>query len=156
MEHHKKKKKKNFYSFFKPNLPTLRSPNRPIQQVNSKQPRQAQKTARYPSNSASGVLLLSLFIDEVFLRCVTDEEMTAMMAIPTEVPNWATVLNTAPARACVSTGKTSVIKMLETVKRTIKSFNGISFWTFILFWEEGKEERKKKKKKKRGGGQTIG
>lgn len=61
------------------------------------------------------------------------------MAIPIELPNWAMVLNTAPARACVSTGKTSMIKMLETVKRTKKSFNGISldFYLFIFFWRGG-------------------
>lgn len=65
-----------------------------------------------------------------------------MMASPIEVPNWATVLNTAPARACVSTGKTSVIKRLETVKRTKKSFNRISFG--LLFSFAGRKERKKK------------
>lgn len=70
-----------------------------------------------------------------------------MMASPIEVPNWATVLNTAPARACVSTGKTSVIKRLETVKRTKKSFNRISFGLLFSF---GRKERKSAKKKKRG------
>lgn len=70
-----------------------------------------------------------------------------MMAIPIELPNWATVLNTAPARACVSTGKTSVIKMLETVKRTKKSFYGISFGLLFIFFGRGRGRKSDKKNK---------
>lgn len=49
---------------------------------------------------------------------VTLEATTAMMAMPREVPNWATVLKTAPARAWVLAGKTSTMMRLEIVKRT--------------------------------------
>lgn len=50
--------------------------------------------------------------------CETDEEITAIIAIPIDVPNWAIVLKTAPARAWVLVGNESVITRLATVKIT--------------------------------------
>jgi hypothetical protein len=49
------------------------------------------------------------------------DDMTAVTAIPIEVPNCETVLNTAPARACVVGGNTSVITRLATVKIAVLS-----------------------------------
>jgi hypothetical protein len=50
---------------------------------------------------------------------VTLEEIMAMVMIPSEFPNCATVLKTAPARACVCGENASVIMRLATVKITI-------------------------------------
>ena len=44
--------------------------------------------------------------------------MIAAMVMPMEVPNCETVLNTAPARAWVLVGNTSVIIRFATVKMT--------------------------------------
>ena len=44
--------------------------------------------------------------------------MTAMSMMPIELPSWATVLNTAPASAWVSSEKASVMTMLAMVKMT--------------------------------------
>jgi hypothetical protein len=55
---------------------------------------------------------------------VTLAAMTAVTVRPIEVPNWATVLKTAPARACVVGGKTSVIIRLAIVK--ITDLRGVS------------------------------
>jgi hypothetical protein len=46
--------------------------------------------------------------------------MTPVSASPIACPNWATVLNTAPARAWVETGNAEVVTMIPTVKRTAR------------------------------------
>lgn len=75
--------------------------------------KQAQNTALNPSISASGE---SLSITEHL--SVTDPEITAITAILVDIPSCATVWYTAPASACVSSGKISVIIRLATVKFT--------------------------------------
>lgn len=55
------------------------------------------------------------------------DDMIAMMAIPMEVPNWATVLKTAPARAWVCGGKTSVTMRFAIVKMTMFNLSGQHF-----------------------------
>lgn len=54
-------------------------------------------------------------------------ETTCRIAIPSAPPNCADVLNTAPARACVLLGKTSVITISPMVKRALK-LTGCRSW----------------------------
>ena len=49
---------------------------------------------------------------------MTDAEMLAVMANPRDVPNCAIVWKTAPASACVLSGKTDVITSADTVNST--------------------------------------
>lgn len=101
------------YSRFRPTFPALRSPTMPTAPVSNILANPSQNVTRYPSISADGESLFGL-PDSL----VTFEATTAMMAMPREVPNWATVLKTAPASAWVLAGKTSTIIKLEIVKRT--------------------------------------
>jgi hypothetical protein len=77
-------------------------------------PKQVQKTARYPTISASGEPLLR-YVDS----SVAPAEMMAKIVSPIEVPNCAMVLNTAPARPCVLGVKASVMIRFAIVKMTI-------------------------------------
>ena len=52
------------------------------------------------------------------LWSVTEVDILAMMARPSEVPNCASVWKTAPPSACVFSGKTSVITSAATVNMT--------------------------------------
>ena len=49
---------------------------------------------------------------------VTDEEILAVIASPRDVPNCAIVWNTAPANACVLSGKMDVMTSAEMVNKT--------------------------------------
>jgi len=100
-------------SFFTPTLHTLLKPTAPVKVPKTIRAKQAQNAARYPCINASGEPLTPS--GDAF---VTDPAIAARMAIPTAVPNWKTVLKTAPARACVPAGNTSVIIRFETVKMT--------------------------------------
>lgn len=51
--------------------------------------------------------------------CVTPEEIIAKMVSPIDVPNWAMVLKTAPARPCVFGENESAIIRFATVKMTM-------------------------------------
>ena len=77
------------------------------------QPKLTQKVTLYPSISAAGDVFKGIAD-----CCVTADEMLAMMASPKELPNCARVWNTAPARACVLSGKAEVMTSAATVKRT--------------------------------------
>jgi len=57
----------------------------------------------------------------------TRVETTCMTASPSEFPNCDAVLNTAPAIACLSSGKVSVTMMRPTVKST-STENGMRIW----------------------------
>ena len=52
---------------------------------------------------------------------VTDDAIAAVTAKPTELPNCATTLKTAPASDCVSPGNASDMTRLDTVNRTMTS-----------------------------------
>lgn len=58
-----------------------------------------------------------LVCGEVY-AAVTDEETTAVVARPMEVPSWLSMLKTAPARAWVRWGNEDEVMRMPTVKRT--------------------------------------
>lgn len=96
-----------------PSFPSSRSPNdEPAER--SIIAAQVQKAARYPVINASGDSL-SGNSDAL----MTALETTATRLIPSDVPNCDTVLNTPPARACISAGKTSVMTMWAMVNKTM-------------------------------------
>lgn len=103
-----------FYSRLRPTFPTRRSPQALIPIAASKSPKQAQKTARYPTIKASGEFLL-LYEDP----SVTLAAMMAKVVRPIDVPNWAIVLKTAPASPCVLGEKESAIIKFATVNITV-------------------------------------
>lgn len=82
----------------------------------SKSPKQVQKTARYPTIRASGEFLF-LYEDP----SVTLAAIMAKVVRPIDVPNWAIVLNTAPARPCVLGEKESAIIRFATVNITVNN-----------------------------------
>jgi len=97
-------------------LPAFRKPHAPIPEAAIIKPKQAQKTALYPTIRASGEALSAY--EELW---VTPAEMIAKMVNPIEVPNCAIVLNTAPASPCVLGLKESAMIRFATVKMTDES-----------------------------------
>lgn len=82
------------YSLLRPTFPTFLRPIPPIAQAKITQPKLTQNVTRYPSMSACGEVL------EAKSECsVTDDDILAMTARPSEVPNCASVWNTAPPSA---------------------------------------------------------
>lgn len=67
---------------------------------------------------------------------VTELETMATRLMPSDVPSWAVVLNTAPARACMSGGKTSVMTRWAMVKRTVWGRDVVREWS----WGDGRRE----------------
>lgn len=77
--------------------------------------KQVQNTALYPNKRASGEPFCTY--EDSF---VTLADMIAKSVRPTDVPNWAMVLKTAPASPWVAGEKTSVMIKFATVKITIR------------------------------------
>ena len=105
---------RNHQSFFSPTLPHFRRPKAPIQQVRIIHPKHIQNPALNPTMSAAGELLSANL--EFW---VTESATTPTSANPRAWPNCPTVLKTAPASACVSSGKTSETTRMPTVKSTV-------------------------------------
>lgn len=93
--------------------PTLLSPTRARAAVASVRPSDVQNAPLYPSNSASGLSLSSNRDVRVTLLATIP-----MMASPIDVPNWAMVLNTAPASALVSSENSLLMVTRPTQKST--------------------------------------
>lgn len=101
------------YSTFNPTFPNPLIPPAQTKLLATHAAKQAQKLARYPSHKLP---VISTFVPSKFLSAVVTLAATIeVIASPTEVPIWASVLKTPPANACVRTGNNEVIAKFEIV-----------------------------------------
>jgi len=136
------------YSTFNPTFPNPLIPPAQITPLTTQAAKQVQKLALYPSHKAN-IPPCALAPSAAVFAAVTLAATIDVIAKPTELPIWAIVLKTPPAKACVRTGKRDVIAKFEIVYNTIISiFRESALWGCLQGGEnpgKGKGERVKGK-----------
>ena len=141
------------YSTFNPTFPNPLIPPAQIIPLTTHAAKQVQKLALYPSHKAS-IPPCALAPSAAVFAAVTLAATIDVIAKPTELPIWAIVLKTPPAKACVRTGNRDVIAKFEIVYNTMISIckkigaTGMFAW----MWRMRKPMERKKGKDKRGKG----
>src|SRR2546423_730230 len=132
------------YSPSTPPSPTPLTPPAQIPPLTTQAAKQVQKLALYPSHKAN-IPPCALAPSAAVFAAVTLAATIDVIAKPTELPIWAIVLKTPPAKACVRTGKRDVIAKFEIVYNTIISiFRESALWRCLQGGENpGKGERGK-------------
>ena len=97
-------------------MPILRSPATPTQRAAVNMPKKNQYAPRYPFISSSGPAASETFPPALMMAlAVIVSAINVASVMPKVLPSWEMVLNTPPAKACVSAGKDDVIIRFEMV-----------------------------------------